>query len=144
METKKSDFHKKYIKSKEFQEVRNAVLERDGHRCVLCHRTENLVCHHTSYRHLGEHNQNEIDDCITLCQLDHINHHRAKYNIYWYSVDHPRNNDLKEIEVEGNRILVGEGGFYDAVTFKKYRLYSRGGRKTIIIDGKSYFCDSLI
>lgn len=146
----KSEFHKKYIRTPEFQEVRDAVFERDGHRCVLCGRTENLVCHHTSYKHLGQHNQAEIDDCVTLCQLDHVNHHRGKYNINWYSVDHPRNNDdLREVEFDGNYILVRSNGldFYDADTFKRYKIYSnknRCGRKVISLSHNNIFCNRLV
>lgn len=123
---KKKEFHKKYIKTKEFEEVRQAVFERDGHKCVLCGRTDNLVCHHTVYRHLGLHNQAEIDDCITLCQKDHLNHHSGKYNIYWYSPEHPRNcDDLREVEIEGVRVLVRSNGvdFFDAETYKRYKAY---------------------
>ena len=64
---KKKQFHKEYIKTPEFEEVKQAVFERDGHKCVCCQRTDNLVCHHTGYRHLGQHNQAEVDDCVTLC-----------------------------------------------------------------------------
>ena len=85
------NFHKKYITSKEFEHVRQAVFARDNYQCVICGRTDNLVCHHKCYKHLGEGNQNEIDDCVTLCQLDHVAHHRAKYNYKWYSKEHPRN-----------------------------------------------------
>lgn len=146
----KSEFHKKYIRTPEFGEVRKAVLERDGHKCVICGRTDNLVCHHTSYKHLGQHNQAEIDDCVTLCQLDHVNHHRGKYNINWYSVDHPRNNDdLREVEFDGNRILVRSNGldFYDARTFKKIKVHinkNRSCRNIICIGNKNYFCNRVV
>ena len=88
----RKEFHKKYLKSSEFEYVRQSVFKRDNYKCVLCGRKENLVCHHTTYLHLGEHNEDEINDCVTLCNLDHINHHRAKYNLRWYAIDHPRNN----------------------------------------------------
>lgn len=118
----KKEFHKKYIRTKEFEEVRQAVFKRDGYRCVICHRTENLVCHHCNYKFLGQHNQNEIDNCVTLCQKDHLNHHSGKYNLHWYNPDHPRNcDDLREVD----GVLVRSNGedFFDAATFKRLKVY---------------------
>lgn len=146
----KADFHKKYIKTKEFECVREAVLSRDGYKCVICGRTDNLVCHHTSYKHLGQHNLAEISDCVTLCQLDHINHHRGKYNIHWYSVEHPRNNDdLREVEYWGLKILVRSNGedFFDAETYKKLKVYhnsNRGNRATVHISDKQIYTHRLV
>lgn len=142
----KEQFHKEYIKTAEFAYVRDKVFERDGHKCVICGRTTNLVCHHTNYKYLGQHNQHEIDNCVTLCQLDHLNHHRGKYNLNWYSIDHPRNNDdLREITFDNAKILVRSNGkdFYDAETFKRYKIYenkNRNGRHTIGINHKMIFC----
>ncbi len=136
----KKQFHKEYIKTKEFEEVRKAVFERDGHKCVCCHRTDSLVCHHSSYKHLGQHNQREIDDCVTLCVHCHsMGIHRNPANIHWFSVDHPRNcDDLREID----GVLVRSNGkdFFDAKTFKRLKVYknkNRGDRGIIIIPGEN-------
>lgn len=135
---KKKLFHKEYIKTLEFEEVRKAVLERDGYRCVCCGRTEKLVCHHTNYKHLGLHNQKEIDDCVTLCNHCHtMGIHKNPANIHWFSVEHPRNcDDLREVD----GILVRSNGedLYDAITFKKLKVYenkNRYNRRSIIIPG---------
>lgn len=135
---KKKDFHKEYIKTPEFEEVKKAVLERDGNRCVCCQRSEGLVCHHTSYRHLGQHNQREIDDCVTLCVHCHsMGIHKNPANIHWFSVEHPRNcDDLRDVD----GILVRSNGedFFDAKTFKRFKKYknkNREGRRTVIIPG---------
>lgn len=84
-------FHKKYLKSKAFKVVKEKVLERDGHKCVVCDRTEELVCHHRNYSHLGCGDEREIADCVTLCKLDHVAIHRARYNYNWFSISHERN-----------------------------------------------------
>lgn len=135
---KKKAFHKEYIKTPEFEEVKKAVFERDGHKCVCCRRTENLVCHHTGYKHLGRHDQSEIDDCVTLCVHCHaMGIHKNPANIHWFSVEHPRNcDDLREVD----GILVRSNGedFFDAKTFKRLKLFknkNRSNRKTVIIPG---------
>lgn len=135
---KKKAFHKDYIKTPEFEEVKQAVFERDGRKCVCCQRTESLVCHHTSYRHLGRHDQSEIDDCVTLCIHCHaMGVHKNPANIHWFSVEHPRNcDDLRETD----GILVRSNGedFFDANTFKRLKLFknkNREGRKTVNIPG---------
>lgn len=135
---KKKAFHKEYIKTPEFEEVKKAVFERDGHKCVCCHRTESLVCHHTSYKHLGRHDQSEIDDCVTLCVHCHaMGIHKNPANMHWFSVEHPRNcDDLREVD----GILVRSNGedLFDAKTFKRLKLFknkNRSNRKTVIIPG---------
>lgn len=142
----KKEFHKKYIRTKEFEEVRQAVFKRDGYRCVICHRTENLVCHHCNYKFLGQHNQNEIDNCVTLCQKDHLNHHSGKYNLHWYNPDHPRNcDDLREVD----GVLVRSNGedFFDAVTFKRLKVYvikNRGDRNILRVNDKTILVYRLV
>lgn len=145
----KTEFHKKYIKTKEFEEVRNAVFKRDNYKCILCGRTENLVCHHTSYRHLGYHNEKEIADCVTLCLADHLNHHKGKYNLWWYSVDHPRNNDdLRELDVDGHKILIRSNGkdIYDGITYRKFKIihHKDRDRYTISINQKNHYVSRLV
>lgn len=136
---KKKEFHKEYIKTPEFEEVKQAVFERDGHKCVCCQRTDKLVCHHTGYRHLGQHNQAEVDDCVTLCVHCHaMGLHRNPANTYWFSVDHPRNcDDLREVD----GVLVRSNGedFYDASTFKRLKIYknkNRNNRGRVIMPGE--------
>ena len=145
---KKKEFHKEYIKTPEFEEVKQAVFERDGHKCVCCQRTDKLVCHHTGYRHLGQHNQAEVDDCVTLCVHCHaMGLHRNPANTYWFSVDHPRNcDDLREVD----GVLVRSNGedFYDASTFKRLKIYKGKGkekRNTVNTpDEKLEYVDTLV
>lgn len=109
MENNHEDFHKKYIKSKQFKYVKEYVFERDGNACVVCGRKENLVCHHKHYKYLGKANSDEIASCVTLCQSDHLAIHSRNPNKYWYSYKHPRNrNDLNVFEVDGKQYFINE------------------------------------
>ena len=109
MENNHEDFHKKYIKSKQFKYVKEYVFERDGNACVVCGRKENLVCHHKHYKYLGQANSDEIASCVTLCQSDHLAIHSRNPNKYWYSYKHPRNrNDLNVFEVDGKQYFINE------------------------------------
>jgi len=83
--------YQKYIKSKEFKELRKKVLQRDGFRCQVCGRTIeeisdsgkklSLQCHHKSYEHVGKHNEEEFNDLITLCNVCHNAMHKAPSNL---------------------------------------------------------------
>ena len=87
--------YRDYIRSKDFQKVRELVLERDGHRCQFCGRTAEdgakLSVHHRVYKHLFEGGDAEADDCITICSNEHLALHRLKQNYGWFSMKNPRN-----------------------------------------------------
>lgn len=79
--------YQRYIRSKDFKEIRKQVLERDNYTCQCCNfsplKEENskrtLSCHHKTYDHLyneGEH----LDDLITLCNVCHKAIHGAVSN----------------------------------------------------------------
>lgn len=87
----------KYIRSKEFEEVKNLVFERDNYTCVACGWSVNdynpekksmkrtLQCHHTApgYRHLY-HEKENLTACVSMCSVCHANVHRAPSNISWF------------------------------------------------------------
>ena len=81
--------YQRYIRSKAFDKVRQAVKERDK-VCQCCGRTEDdivndpKICfttHHRTYGHLFENGEQEIADCILLCSVCHRAIHSAKKNI---------------------------------------------------------------
>lgn len=61
--------YEKYIASSAWVIKRALRLEFDGHRCVICHATDNLSVHHLHYETLG--NEDIQHDLVTLCP----NHH---------------------------------------------------------------------
>lgn len=66
-----------FLKSKYWQLVRQKVLKRDNHQCVICKNTKFLQIHHDTYKnHFKElHN---LQDLLTLCSKCHKEHHYAQ------------------------------------------------------------------
>lgn len=87
--------YQKYIRSKQFKNVRKLVFERDGYACVCCNRKRTdgaiLSCHHKTYEHLFEGGQTEANDCITVCQYCHKGIHSIRSNYKWFAMDNNRN-----------------------------------------------------
>lgn len=86
--------YQKYLKSKEFKGLREKALERDGHKCQFCNRSAeeiadnkkiNLQIHHKCYDHLGDYDENELDDVITTCNICHKSMHSAPSNLRRFS-----------------------------------------------------------
>lgn len=86
-----------YIRSKEFDEVRKIVKERDK-VCQTCGRTQEEIdnnpklsfnCHHRTYRNLFKGGETEAADCILLCSCCHRAIHSAKSNLVRFK----RNNE---------------------------------------------------
>lgn len=59
--------------SKQYKEWRNAVLERDGHKCQWpgCNCTSNLEVHHIRRYSENNHLRHEKFNGITLCEVHH-------------------------------------------------------------------------
>lgn len=69
-----TDFYKKYMRSKEWEEKRQQRLEIDNHKCAMCDRPESkckdgLQIHHISYRHLGD--EDVFTEIVSLCPRCH-------------------------------------------------------------------------
>jgi 5-methylcytosine-specific restriction endonuclease McrA len=57
------------LQSKQYEELRRAILQRDGWRCQSCGAMTNLEVHHQQFRsHSGEDTEANL---ITLCQSCH-------------------------------------------------------------------------
>lgn len=82
---------KEYYKTKAFKMLKEKCLERDSYKCVCCDRTENLVCHHRNYSHFGQGDDEELNDCVTLCKYCHRAIHSYKPNYSWFSEKNDRN-----------------------------------------------------
>lgn len=77
----------KYIKSKDFDVIRDKVFARDNFRCVCCNATANervLQAHHKTYDHLYD-ELNHLEDLSTLCKVCHNAIHKAKSNLRRFS-----------------------------------------------------------
>ena len=81
--------YQRYIRSKAFDKVRQAVKERDK-VCQCCGRTQEEIdadpkvsfnVHHRSYQNLFANDEREIADCILLCSVCHRAIHSAKKNL---------------------------------------------------------------
>ena len=64
-----------YLQSEQFDEIRQAVFNRDGHKCVVCGSTNILQAHHLTYRNLYH---EPTSDLITLCKTCHSIYHAVE------------------------------------------------------------------
>lgn len=60
----------KFLQSDYWQEVRKAVLEREGHKCRLCRSQEFLHVHHITYEHKGD-ELRHLETLTVLCRECH-------------------------------------------------------------------------
>ena len=64
------------LESKQYEELRRVILERDGWRCQSCGAMTNLEVHHQQFRsHSGE---DAEENLITLCHECHSLEHRPE------------------------------------------------------------------
>jgi 5-methylcytosine-specific restriction endonuclease McrA len=59
--------------TRHWRDIRLQALERDGHRCQGCRRTDRLECHHLTYERLGA---ELLEDVAILCQRCHATRHQ--------------------------------------------------------------------
>ena len=63
-----------FLHSDYWQEVRKAVLEREGHKCHLCQSTCFLQVHHVTYKHRGD-ELRHLETVTALCRRCHARTH---------------------------------------------------------------------
>jgi hypothetical protein len=63
-----------YLRSPEWKARRQQALERAGHRCQICNRSDRLEVHHRSYRNIFNESP---DDLTVLCARCHRKFHQA-------------------------------------------------------------------
>ena len=68
-----------YIKTEEWQKIRQKVFRRDRFQCVMCGCSKNLEAHHITYKRLGAEN---ISDLVTLCEDCHERVHGEGHFLY--------------------------------------------------------------
>lgn len=66
-------YNEVYLNSWHWRNLRQKVLERDGHKCLDCGATERLQVHHVLYRSSPYHSR--MCDCETLCKSCHEKAH---------------------------------------------------------------------
>jgi len=72
-----------YLNSPEWQEKRLEILERDGFRCVVTGKRDNLHIHHVSYDNIG---QESSIDLVTLCSDAHEIIHDESHQLNEYYI----------------------------------------------------------
>lgn len=77
------DRYRAYIRSSEWDDVRKIIIDRDGHHCMCCGRSEDecgsLTVHHNSYEFLY-HELDHSDCLISVCRTCHSSIHRNRSN----------------------------------------------------------------
>lgn len=90
----------KYLRSKQFKEVKEIVYKRQGGICPLCGEMIDSehpgTCHHQDYKYAGMGGEIEAAHCVYLHKEDHLSIHRNKKNYSTYSVLNDRNDPAPE------------------------------------------------
>lgn len=87
-----------FLDSDLWQHARQAALERDNHRCVLCGSQESLQVHHTSYRAWwnpdGQYLMTLCDSChriitkyLKMCKIIASKSYVNKFDAIYFQVD---------------------------------------------------------
>ena len=65
--------YKEYLLTDVWDKLRKKILQRDGHRCVICNSNHHLHVHHRTYENCGAEDDNDL---VTLCSSCHKTFHR--------------------------------------------------------------------
>lgn len=104
LKNERARIYQRYLRSKQFKEVREIVRERQNNICPLCGEefTEDNpgVCHHKNYRWAGYGGEKEADCCVMIHSWEHQAIHRHKKSFALYSDDNDRNKPSDENQSE--------------------------------------------
>lgn len=67
--------YKRYLNSPKWRALREAVLERDNHKCRFCPSRKNLEVHHLTYEHIFN---EQLEELVTTCEACHEHIHRKR------------------------------------------------------------------
>ena len=90
----------KYLRSKQFKEVKDIVYKRQGGICPLCGEVIDAEhpgsAHHRSYKYAGMGGEIEAQDVVYIHSEEHISIHRNKKSYSKYSILNDRNRPVDE------------------------------------------------
>ena len=90
----------KYLRSKQFKEVKDIVYARQGGICPLCGEVIDAEhpgsAHHRSYKYAGMGGEIEAQDVVYIHSEEHISIHRNKKSYSKYSILNDRNEPVPE------------------------------------------------
>ena len=100
LKTERQREYTKYLRSKQFKEVKDIVYKRQGGICPLWGEVIDAEhpgsCHHSKYRYAGMGGQIEAANCVYIHIWEHTHYHRAKQSFAVYSVLNERNDPAPE------------------------------------------------
>lgn len=100
LKKERTSAYTRYLRSKQFNEVKEIVLKRQGGICPICGDPIDSEhpgsCHHRSYRYAGMGGEIEAQDCIYIHRDEHREIHRSKLSFQKYSVLNDRNEPVPE------------------------------------------------
>ena len=90
----------KYLRSKQFKEVKDIVYQRQGGICPICGELIDAdhpgSCHHRDYKYAGMGGEIEASHCVYIHNVEHLSIHRNKKSYSTYSVLNDRNEPVQE------------------------------------------------
>ena len=104
LKNERARIYQRYLRSKQFKEVREIVRERQNNICPICgdEFTEDDMgtAHHKNYRWAGYGGEKEADCCVMIHSWEHQAIHRHKKSFALYSDDNDRNRPADENQSE--------------------------------------------
>lgn len=104
LKNERANIYSRYLRSRQFKEVRDIVRERQNNVCPICGEEftpDNPgTCHHRDYRYAGMGGVLEAEHCVMIHTWEHSAIHRHKKSYKVYSDDNDRNEPVPENQSE--------------------------------------------